>query len=274
MERLNKILVPLDFSDCSLNALDYALELSEVLGGKICVLHAYHVPYAFPEGGNAITDDTLRAIENNVEEEFRELRKRYNSSLEKFCDFKKVASFGIDAINTELKKEEYDLIVMGTRGSSGLSELLIGSVTANVIEEANSPVICVPENAKFQYIKNMAFACDYEEVCEPKEIDILKHIAKAFKAEVHLLNVKEKTRAGHFEEAMYFESFFASIPHTHNTSRFREFEAGINDFIESNEIEMLVIMPRKKNVIKKLFGKSHTKTMAYHTKIPLLAFHE
>ncbi|MEQ8359842.1 MAG: universal stress protein [Cytophagales bacterium] len=274
MKNISKILVPVDFSECSINALDYALKLSEYTGGMICVLHAYHVPYAFPEAGNAISGETVRNIELNVEEEFDVLKEQFSAYISKFCAFKKVASFGIDAINEELKKDNYDLIVMGTKGSSGLSEIIIGSVAANVIEEAKAPVICVPENAVFDKINNIVFACDYEEVNEPREIDSLKFIAKKFNARIHLVNVKEKSKAGHFEEAMYFESLFASIPHTHNTSRFRDFEAGINDFIESNKVELLAIMPRKKNVFKKIFGSSHTRKMAYHTKLPMLAFHE
>ncbi len=274
MDSLSKILVPVDFSECSINALEYALHLSDFIGGQICVLHAYHVPYAFPEAGSAISGDLLRNIELNVDEEFDALKMRFAKYDSKFCAFKKVASFGIDAINEELKNDVYDLIVMGTKGSSGLSEIIIGSVAANVIEEAKAPVICIPENSVFKPIKNIVFACDYEEVNEPKEIESLKFIANKFHAKIHLVNVKEKSKAGHFEEAMYFESLFASIPHTHNTSRFRDFEAGINDFVESNEVEMLAVMPRKKSVLRKIFGSSHTKKLAYHTHLPLLAFHE
>lgn len=274
MKSFSKILVPVDFSECSTNALEYALQLSLYLGAQVCVLHAYHMPYAFPEAGNAISGETLKNIELNVEEEFDLLKKRFEKYNSKFCAFKKVASFGIDAINEELGNEEYDLVVLGTKGSSGLSEIIIGSVAANVIEQAKAPVICIPENASFEPIKNIAFACDYEEIHNPKEIDSLKFLAKKFNARIHLVNVKEKTKAGHFEEAMYFESYFASIPHTHNSSRFRDFEAGINDFVETNEVELLAIMPRKKSVLRKIFGSSHTRKLAYHTKLPLLAFHE
>lgn len=274
MKKIEKILVPTDFSECSLNALEYAIKMSEFTGGKICILHAYHVPFAFPEAGNAVVSETVASIEKDVDEEFEMIRKRFSDYISSFCAFKKVASFGIDAINAELQKDEYDLIVMGTKGASGLSEVIMGSVTANVIEAAKAPVICIPNEARFEKIRNIAFACDYEEVHEPKELETLKLLAKIFNARVHLVNVKEKSKAGHFEEAMYFESFFSSIPHTHNSSRFRDFEAGINDFVESNDIEMLAVMPRRKNVIQKIFGKSHTRKLAYHSKIPLLAFHE
>jgi hypothetical protein len=163
---------------------------------------------------------------------------------------------------------------MGTRGSSGIAETLIGSVTANVIEEAKSPVLCIPENAAYNNVRNIAFACDYEEMNEPREIGALKYFAEKYDACVHLVNVKEKSKKGHFEEAIYLDTVFSGVKHTHNTSRFEKFEAGINDFIESNEVDLLAIMPRRKNVLKKLFGKSHTRQMAYHTRIPLLAFHE
>lgn len=274
MEAIKNILVPVDFSNCSLNALSYALQMVDVTGGEIIVLHAYHVPFAFPEAGNAISPKTIDQIEKNVDDEFYSIKEQFRDELHKIREFKKVASFGIDAINSELKNQEYDLIVMGTKGASGISEVLIGSVAANVIEEANSPVLCIPEQARYNKIRNIAFACDYEEMHEPREIGALRYFAKKYDACIHLLNVKEKSRKGHFEEAIYLDTVFSEVKHTHNTSRFEKFEAGINDFIDSNEVDMLAIMPRRKNVLKKLFSKSHTRQMAYHSRIPLLAFHE
>jgi nucleotide-binding universal stress UspA family protein len=213
MDTLKNILVPVDFSECSLNALAYALKMVDTTGGEIIVLHAYHVPFAFPEAGSAISSETVEQIEQTVDDEFYTIKQQFRNEIHKIREFKKVASFGIDAINSELSNQEYDLIVMGTRGSSGIAEVLIGSVTANVIEEAESPVLCIPENAAYNNVSNIAFACDYEEMNEPREIGALKYFAEKYDACVHLVNVKEKSKKGHFEEAIYLDTVFSGVKH-------------------------------------------------------------
>ena len=273
MEKLKNILIPVDFSECAMNAIDYALGISQNQETEITLVHAYYVPFSFSETGTAVDGRTLECLKNNAEEEMENLKDRYKDFHSSMI-FKCVASFGIDAIKNELEHKSYDLIVMGTKGASGLGELFLGSITANVIQEVEVPIICVPNKSKFTKIKNIAFACDYEDMYEPKEINFLKQFAKMNEATVHVVNVKEKTSSGHFNEAPYLESLFHDVPHTHSTSRFENLEAGLNDFITENDIDMLAMMPRKKNIFQKLFSESHTSKMAYHTKIPLLAVHE
>ncbi len=274
MKKLNNILIPVDFSECSNNALEYAFKLIDSTGGKITILHAYHFPYTLPEGANTITPGTIQMLEENVDEEFSKLKNQYRQDQDKIDSYLKVASFGMDAIKSELKNKKYNLVIMGTNGASGLSEILMGSVTANVIENTEVPVLCIPSVAKYTGIQNILFACDYEEMHEADQLNILKFFAESFGACIHLVNIKENSEAGHFEEAVYLESFFSNIKHTHTTSRFKNFEAGINDFVENNAIDLLAIMPRKKNIFQKLFGSSHTRKLAYHSKLPFLAFHE
>lgn len=273
MKKLKNILIPVDFSDCASNAIDYALKVAKKADAEITLIHAYYVPFSFSETGTSVDGKTLDCLKKNAEEEMEDLKTKYQEYKSKMV-FKCIASFGIDAIKSEIEQRVYDLIIMGTKGVSGLSEIFLGSLTANVIQEIKIPIICVPEKSKFTKISNIAFACDYQEMNEPKEIDFLINLAKMYGATIHLVNVKEKSSAGHFEEAPYLESLFHYIPHTHNTSRFKNLEAGLNDFIAENNIDLLAMMPRKKNILQKLFSDSHTSRIAYHTKIPLLAFHE
>ena len=78
---------------------------------------------------------------------------------------------------------------MGTKGASGITKVLIGSVTARVIKESLLPILSIPENAKFNPLKNIVFASDLHENQNDSLVNPLKKIAERFNSEITLLNI-------------------------------------------------------------------------------------
>src|SRR5690349_4051616 len=129
---MKKILVPTDFSDCAANALDFAIQSAKLLPATITLLHAFDLP------GSMYTDYM------GVNREFRQIQ--WNEDEKRLADMKesigKMHDIKVDtrlitaplkiAIDDISKSEEYDLIIMGTLGASGLKEKLWGSNTADI----------------------------------------------------------------------------------------------------------------------------------------------
>ncbi len=148
MTRFETLLVPVDFSPHSDKALDCALGLAKAFGSKVHLIHTYHllIPIASPDQV-IIPQDFLSAVRDSA------ARK-----LEKTAQ--KVKAAGVDAethlaemppvqaINQAAEKVGADLIVMGTRGLTGLKHVLLGSVAERTIRTAPCPVMTVKDDSE------------------------------------------------------------------------------------------------------------------------------
>ena len=143
MTEIKTILVPVDFSAHSDKALEYAIGLAKRFGSKLHVLHAYHVPVPIA------TPDQI-AIPRDF---FTSIREAAAKRL-KACGDKVVAEglkgethltemLPVTAINETAQRVGADLIVMGTRGLTGLKHVLLGSVAERVIRTAPCPVLAL-----------------------------------------------------------------------------------------------------------------------------------
>lgn len=143
--KVDTILVPTDFSDDAAKATDAARDLAKLFGAKIVVLHAYHVdvPVVSPmSGGYALPSGF-----------YEELRAHATGRVDALV--KQIAAEGIDvsgvavcepaalAIADQAGKLPADLIVMGTRGHTGLKHVVLGSVAERVVRTAPCPVLTV-----------------------------------------------------------------------------------------------------------------------------------
>lgn len=138
--KIENILVPTDFSPCSEQALDYALELAEKLGANVQLLHVIGIPsYGVPELGVGITAtmmDNLIADNQAALDELARTRKGIGQTLVRAGDAR-------DVILQTAEELEADLIVMGTHGRRGLSRALLGSVAEMIVRTSPVPVLTV-----------------------------------------------------------------------------------------------------------------------------------
>jgi nucleotide-binding universal stress UspA family protein len=142
MEKIKKILVPTDGSDCSLRAADLAISLAKVLGAEIFAIYAIDP---------IILEELTRGIkESDVEKELKEKGERYLNYVVKLAEKEGLKAEAIlakgepyDQIVHYAKIKGVDMIVMGTYGRRGTKRILIGSVAERVIEYAPCPVLVV-----------------------------------------------------------------------------------------------------------------------------------
>ena len=141
---MKKILVATDFSGPSVGAVRYALKFAAQFEVQLLLLHVLHDPAEAP--GFYSSKKAGKKVLRNMEEAASEMM---NEFVEKhFKDFKKVVAKIIPGLPAEeivrlAEKEKAEMIVIGTRGHSGLKRLMIGSVTDRVIREASCPVLTV-----------------------------------------------------------------------------------------------------------------------------------
>jgi nucleotide-binding universal stress UspA family protein len=138
-----RILCPIDFSDCSRAAMLAAARLAKELGAELTVLHAYATPgYSLPEGVMLTSPDFLQELSAVVAKTVAEWR-REAAATGVAVTATTVMGPAFSSILDEAKKGGFDLIVMGTHGRTGLRHALLGSVAEKVVRLASCPVLTV-----------------------------------------------------------------------------------------------------------------------------------
>jgi universal stress protein A len=143
---IRAILVPVDFSPDSDRALGYAAELASALGSRLHLLHAYHVPsLAAAPYGSSLPQSVWDELRDAARSELEERREKL---VARGLDARAHLTTGVasEAIREAAVELGADLIVMGTRGRTGLAHVLLGSVAERTLRTAPCPVLTVKES--------------------------------------------------------------------------------------------------------------------------------
>jgi len=147
MSSIKKILVPVDFSECSAAALQHAIMLRDSLGAHIDVLHAYDVPTFVPPHVVVMMGDIDAPLSEHAErhanEQLDEFLAKHGVTPEQGIGRSVVLGPATVALLEVAEEGKYDLIVMGTHGRTGLPRLVMGSTAERVVRGASCPVLTV-----------------------------------------------------------------------------------------------------------------------------------
>jgi Universal stress protein UspA and related nucleotide-binding proteins len=274
-----KIIVPTDFSTTSRNAYLYARELAKEMGAKIEVIYVH-----------TMTD---RDKNVNFPQKMEEMKKE----LADFISLYPQESQGGTSVITNVEVETAVFIgmtvksilhacqspattmyVMGMTGSHNAVGRYLGTISSAIARKAKCPVLLIPKGVKYQSIKNVLFASNYESATRPKLKQVTR-FAAFFKAGIHFIHVRGKEEIEEFtdtEERIFERLFEEGDP----TFRFnltsieaQSISEGINKYAGENNIDLVTLVNSRKGFFKMLFNKSITKKLAFSTKLPLLVLH-
>jgi nucleotide-binding universal stress UspA family protein len=271
------ILVPVDFSGCSENAVIYAAEMAKLLYAKVHLYHAYHVPFYTEYYGESIKDVEEEA-RNNARSQMKKVEVLFelhypNVKWESHISL----DFFMDELGQIIESRKIDLIIIGTKGASGLNEYLVGSNAAKIVESVKCPVLVVPQKAIFKRPGKVLFATDFQ----LDNIDSIKDLTKlmgVFKPKIIVAHVSitpyalddqiMKWYSGVILDKITYPEFeFVDLLKKKNNL------TELNDYIQKNSIDVVAMSKRNKTFVKRIFTGSLTKKMTYHTDIPLLVYH-
>jgi nucleotide-binding universal stress UspA family protein len=277
---MKRILFPTDFSEAAKNAYLYALKFANALEAEITVLHVYDLPITdmppMPETAQEVFDIVELNQFESFKEELSELHAIADNHKLGHIKLKNVLQYGdlVYNINKICEDEDIEMIIMGTKGATGLKETFLGSTTGSVIANAKVPVLGIPENAEFAKIKNIAFTTQYQDRDNDALVKTLQ-LSHLFNARVQCLYIKNDDDPDDIDERInewkiYYRDENIDLFNING----KDIEQTILDFIENQNTNLLVMRTHKRGFFESLFHSSLTKKMAYHTKIPLLIFHE
>lgn len=273
---LKTILVPVDFSPTSENAAQYALQLCKQTGSKIILVHAFEPPLSFPMvEGLIYTEESLRGLMQQKLEGLSVKLARQEPII-------KVEHMLVNGNLTQVIRQlteamQVMLIVMGITGAGKLKETFIGSNTLSVADATSAPVLIIPENVNYTAVTDVGLTTDFRDVTDTIPYKKISELITTLGARLHVLNIdfhqKNWTDDTPFQSGLV-ETMFE---HHHPSYHFIEgldMAEGLSNYALTHSIEMLIAVPRKHNLLAKLFIGSHTKDLAFHSKVPVMVVHE
>ena len=151
MPQIRRILVPVDFSDCSRLALEHAFDLAQAFGATVDALHVIEpVRYVQPGVIVATAEERRVPIEQFAQEYYETEMAQFLAEVPSDVKVQSRIEDGVpyDTIVHVAKDGGYDLIVLGTHGYTGLTHLVMGSVAERVVRMASCPVMTVRPTKK------------------------------------------------------------------------------------------------------------------------------
>ena len=144
MRPFKRILVPVDFSPHSEEAIRYAVDVAQKYDGTLTLAHVYQpIAYSVPDGLVFYTPAQLGELLSELERQLEQMRVQAEKAGALRVESKMLQGVPSDEVAALAKEGGYDLIVMGTHGRTGLRHALMGSVAERVLRSAPCPVLTV-----------------------------------------------------------------------------------------------------------------------------------
>ncbi|MEQ8924927.1 MAG: universal stress protein [Fulvivirga sp.] len=271
---IKRIIVPTDFSECATNAIRYAARMAkDIKAEELVILHAFSIPIAHGEAAMTIGIDVISKEQDDlIERQFEDMIRKIDELKEVNYSYSCKHGFIENLLQLECNERDIDLIIMGTKGAHTFSEAVLGTNAFYIVKDSKYPILILPENQKYTSLQHIALASDYK-YFEPEIMKPLRDICTLFKSQVHIVHISEKEALKEDEttSAKRFEQYFKNIPHHFHFILDHDVEHGLQEYIKKHTIQLLAVVPRKHNLYERIFGKSETKKLIFHSELPILA---
>lgn len=279
-KEMKKIIVPIDFSKAALNAFLYAGDLAKTMGFSIQMVHIYQEdlnpkqPFFLKPGknGEGVLLDRMQEFINVFAEQERRGDQLIKTQIKKVAVY---ATNVADKIKEIADREDAFMIVMGTKGSGSSLTKMLGSTASNLAQNAECPVLLIPEGAVYRDFENVLYASNFESTDEEMVEEIID-FGNTFRAALHFVHVEEKDNYEVVEDVLFnklFEKGDPAFSFNIVNVKSRSVMDGLTQYAEENEVDLIVLVNRQRSLLDNILQQSLTKKMTKNTQLPLLIFH-
>jgi nucleotide-binding universal stress UspA family protein len=259
---MQTIITPTDFSDISLNAVNYAADMAVALNASLLVLHAQELPLT-------LKFSSVPDYDENAEEKLCKLKQELTIRTKNKI---KINSKQVPGIieNELIKMCEYKnplAVVMATHGASLQKLLFVESITVYLSRNLKYPVIIVPEGKKFKPVHKILLATDLKDI-DHLPIEKIISIITGFNATldiVHVSKIAEKSHSKSAEVWALNEYLKSLYPHFHFITN-DNIQEGILHFAEKHNADMILTFPKKHT----FFHKSESKKFIFNSPVTVI----
>ncbi len=270
---MRTILIATDFSHAARVASLFGVQLAKALDANVILFNAYKVPHPLPALNVEISRyDIMMQTDKKLMDEADFLDPN-RSLIEIMCD----EGGTEDAIITIADEKKVDFIVAGMKGTDMNIRKMFGATAVALARNVNVPLLLVPENALYKTPGTIIFASDLGVDTDLQVLDHLTEIIQSFEPKLYVLTVLKNKHEEWFE-VLHTQETLKKASETFSDRPDYPVDIDItnalNSFIEKHNADMLVMMPHRHEWLERIFRKSETKDMIFHTHVPLLILPE
>lgn len=274
---MKNILIPTDFTKLADSAFDFAETLADSMEVQIHILNVVNVP------GSALLDEKGNLLDSNdfdvsfLKQDLLKAERSLTAWMSGKPDGVIIkVQFGhlINDILGYIKKNNIDLVVMGTDGAHGWKEIFGGSTAENILRQSPVPVISI--HKEVVKIKEILFASDFNEPHSEEHFWIIKRLIKSFKPRLHLLRVVTKK---HFQSSEKILNRMELFKQTHQLEKAEShlkcaesIEEGITIFCDNHDIDFIFMGTHGHKGLKHLIKGSISENIVNHLNKPVLTY--
>lgn len=258
---MKHLIVPVDLSKNSKEALRYAVHLALKARAEITIVHVYSLLH------KAIIYTTRKGYQEKDPE--RWIQKRISKIASKHpdlkVDFKIIKGDTVDSIRRLVDITGADLVVMGCQGANENPETFLGSTAGAMIKTTNIPVLVIPPRFKFKGIERVVFAAKNTSVRFMGTLEPIIFIKQLFKPHIQLLHL------GAAPDPVPEQSF-SILQVIHDITRYGNdnFNESIHEYLTQYHADLLCVIRRKRGFLEKTLGPTRTPADKFSTEIPVL----
>lgn len=270
--KIQKILVPTDYSKGATVATRNAFKLARLVDAQVILLHAYNVPIATSEDLTFISS-IKQTEEEKLENELRKWGMEFPGIL---MDSELEYGPAVDAIVSAVLRNKIDLIVMGTKGETDILDAVLGSVASNVINHAKCGTIVIPSDVNEIELSHIMLACDFHKINEYSFFYPLTHLLDVTDAYLSLVNVQCDLNLFSVptKEEVKIDNKFYKYNHGHVYLESDDVEEALLVEADREDVDLIVLTTKHYNLWNRIWHKSLSKKMVLHATKPLLILHE
>jgi nucleotide-binding universal stress UspA family protein len=274
---MKAILLPTDFSENSINAINYAMSL---FVDENCEFYVVNIQKA----SSFVTDDLMTmsssatvyntiidASKKSLNNLISTIEKKYKNKKHNFHSMVDYDNF-VDAINQISEEKNIDQIIMGTKGATGASKVIFGSNTVRIMQRCNTPVLAIPDNCTYTQLDNIAFTSNYSTMYSIDQLQPLLNIAKLYNSKIKVLHLTSNNALSQDQDnnRKILDSSLGNISHEFIDLESDDIFKTVQDYLGKNNIKMLAMMSRKHSFLERLFARHLVETFAFKIDVPFL----
>jgi nucleotide-binding universal stress UspA family protein len=273
MKKIKTILIPTDFSQNADRAVEYAI--ANFASPDVCfwLIHVYHVYYTGAVISIDLDELLQKEREKSLKEEVDALKVKYPDIT---IESRAIQGWLVDVVTKLVDTQSIDLVVMGTKGASGVKGVLLGSNAANIMRNSTAPVILVPDSPVVKSIKRILFATDLQYINGFNSIQPLHALAKESGAKIEILHISDviPDPIGMNKEELRLSTVFNDVDHEFHFRNQVLIEDDILDYAHEIEADLIVVVSRQYGFFYRMLHRSVSRKLSMHTDIPVMILKE
>ena len=280
---MKNVLLPTDFSENSWNAILYALNFFKNEKCNLYLLHVNKISnLTINDSPYILTQEVIEEVYNKPSKaQLKKLLRKISEQVpnNKKHNFYTITdyNFFIESIRNHVSEKKIDLIVMGTKGATGLKKLIVGSNTADIITKVKCATLVVPENANYVDIKEVAYPTDFSLLYGIETLQPIADILDTYNSSIRILHIckkGEELNTSQKKSKELLEDFFTHHKYSFHFLTNKRVEDAVQCFVESMGVNMIVMVAKNLNYFQQILFHDKIEEISYHTDIPFLVLHE